>query len=295
MKKFLFLVGFLFLLCGLNSKAQIYTAMEPVIQVGGRTVSKTSIIAPTCRVNESGTIRISVWVNPDGLVTRTEVDKNYSTIRDLSAWESCRNAARKLTFMEKFDPWGGLSSGTVTYIFGAQPQPGLTNESREPVLKFMDITVDGGKEQFIAALVQKGFVVTNRQKAMLKGVYNGDMVYLAVHANSANKVDRLLVMYPQCDKLSDAIRKYNSLLDRFGRSTDYFAYLGNCALMQSESYSDEALRAREARFGVKNSRTGYFSGNDTDFKKSPGIVWFYVKDKSVFLFFDNLKNRPLGW
>lgn len=71
---------------------------------------------PSTKFNETGTVVVSIWVDPNGKVVRAQVNPKGTTVLDNSLRKTAVNAALNSTFAQ--DPTApGQQRGTITYEF----------------------------------------------------------------------------------------------------------------------------------------------------------------------------------
>ena len=88
----------------------------------------------------------------------------------------------------------------------------IAQTSAEGTLKFLNIPIDGTKENMISRIKEKGFRYDS-YKDCLRGQFNGKDVEVYVVTNH-NVVDRIYVAYPEMSE-SRVITEYNILLGQF--------------------------------------------------------------------------------
>lgn len=93
------------------------------------------------------------------------------------------------------------------------------------VTTFIDIPIDGTKEQMIKKLQQKGFDIVDYKKGILKGEFNGEESYIFIVTNR-NKVYRICVRNINIYSEQQAIVKFNNLVKQFNNSNKYIPAFG---------------------------------------------------------------------
>lgn len=75
-----------------------------------------SLSLPQSNSEEVGSIVVTIWVNPEGKVTRAVAGARGTTIDNRSLWRNCENASSRSTFSENLNaPFE--QKGTITYKF----------------------------------------------------------------------------------------------------------------------------------------------------------------------------------
>ena len=91
------------------------TTDKPNARVKGRnTIGQ--LPKPDYKVQESGTVVVSVWVDNYGNVTKALPGADGTTVTDKTLWQAARNAAMNTHFNQSADA-PPLQEGTITYIF----------------------------------------------------------------------------------------------------------------------------------------------------------------------------------
>ena len=91
------------------------TTGAPNAHLKGRNVVGT-LPRPAYRVQESGTVVVTVWVDQYGTVKKAQAGADGTTVTNTELWTAARNAAMNTKFNLKADA-PALQQGTITYIF----------------------------------------------------------------------------------------------------------------------------------------------------------------------------------
>ncbi len=78
--------------------------------------SAKSLPKPQYTSNEQGNVVVKIWVNKDGIVTRSEAGERGTTIVDRSLWKMAEEAAKQSKFSPDNDA-ADIQIGTITYKF----------------------------------------------------------------------------------------------------------------------------------------------------------------------------------
>lgn len=273
------------LLLSFIGHAMTYSEGMPIVSMTGRKADVSTLVNPAINVPCQGTVTIDVWVDIFGNVKLTEISTMNSTVTDTRVLMKAREAARNIRFSENFlGP--DLQRGNVVYKFGSRNYPFVKNSisANMNTLTFMGVPVDGTLENMLTALQLKGFTVTNRTKGFLKGQFNGQKVDVGISTNHG-KVDRVMVMFPQQYDTYGVWQQYNALLNQF----DHLDKYANSSHTPYLTYKQEYTADDERR-----SRAVYVLKNET-YKQTPSAkVWFRFSKGRVYLYYDNVNNRPNG-
>jgi len=88
----------------------------PNAQLKGRP-HKGNLARPVYKVQESGTVVVTIWVDLYGNVKKTEIDFDGTTVQNKALWQAAVNAAKETHFAignEKTEP---LQKGRIIYNF----------------------------------------------------------------------------------------------------------------------------------------------------------------------------------
>lgn len=122
----------------------------------------------------------------------------------------------------------------------------IAQTSAEGTLKFLNIPIDGTKENMISRIKEKGFRYDS-YKDCLRGQFNGKDVEVYVVTNH-NVVDRIYVAYPEMSE-SRVITEYNILLGQFNRNKKYIALQENEKIPDNEDLSYE-MTVKNKKYGA---------------------------------------------
>lgn len=122
----------------------------------------------------------------------------------------------------------------------------IAQTSVEGTLKFLNIPIDGTKENMISRIKEKGFRYDS-YKDCLRGQFNGKDVEVYVVTNH-NVVDRIYVAYPEMSE-SRVITEYNILLGQFNRNKKYIALQENEKIPDNEDLSYE-MTVKNKKYGA---------------------------------------------
>lgn len=75
-----------------------------------------SLPKPVYNVQESGTVVVTIWVDPYGNVQKAVAGADGTTVTDKNLWAAARKAAMESHFKMKADA-PAMQEGTITYIF----------------------------------------------------------------------------------------------------------------------------------------------------------------------------------
>lgn len=122
----------------------------------------------------------------------------------------------------------------------------IAQTSVEGTLKFLNIPIDGTKENMISRIKEKGFRYDS-YKDCLRGQFNGKDVEVYVVTNH-NVVDRIYVAYPEMSE-SRVITEYNILRGQFNRNKKYIALQENEKIPDNEDLSYE-MTVKNKKYGA---------------------------------------------
>lgn len=247
---------------------------SPVISLPGRTAEPQSLETITLANPENGRVVVEIWVDEAGNVMRAAPISDGSGTASFAMRDRCRQAAKKLRFNRSATP---CQKGTVVYAF-SNAETMSSCSGKRPVT-FLGVPVDGPIAKMIVALGNKGFRVTTNDHT-LKGWFNGCEVSVLLHTNRG-KVDRVMVAFPASTDGYALSNRYNTLLGQMASSPKYTAVRGTVAMQCKHSYAPEELNGYCAVFRPKD--------NDVC-----GTVWMRPADNTVYLYYDNISNRPDG-
>lgn len=122
----------------------------------------------------------------------------------------------------------------------------IAQTSAEGTLKFLNIPIDGTKENMISQIKEKGFRYDS-YNGCLRGQFNGKDVEVYVVTNH-DVVDRIYVAYPEMSE-SLVITEYNILLGQFNRNKKYIALQENEQIPNNEDLSYE-MTVKNKKYGA---------------------------------------------
>ena len=298
------------LICGAQGSEGIATAI-----LDGRTIVKEAPKLTTPGTID-GIVVVSIDVDASGAVISATSGAEGTTLSNQSILNATRASALKARFNTE-DTATGLQKGTITYCFTSFDYP----QTKESVLKFLGIPVDGTVENMKKALADKGFGPHFMFNYWV-GIFDGENVALYINENH-NKVDKISVNFHMRTDDNEIQVKYNTLLSRFDRNSKYVSIVPREPLedryisrsdnhdavyfflhpkANPEQWRQDFLTEYQTRFSRELSSLRYEELEETLFCMSPrvsaavcGIVWFTIDEhRNLYLHYINIKNRPHG-
>lgn len=174
--------------------------------------------------------------------------------------------------------------------------------SCDNTIKFLDIPVDGNKEQVTKKLEDKGFKYDSKSDNF-SGTFNGKSARLYVVTNNG-KVNRVCVIFNSISEEDELREYYNNLINQFTTNGKYIAAVEPASIPKKESIFWEMCmhdKEYETAFYPKNILTKKeikALKNNIPIDSASGAVWFKIikLEYSYFLvlYYDNLNNMPNG-
>ena len=96
----------------------------------------------------------------------------------------------------------------------------LSSYSQNDVTRFLDVPVDGFKNEMIQKLKSKGYTLIPNSKDNLEGEFNGTNVILSINTNN-NKVWRIIVSEANETDETNIKIKFNNLIRQFADNQRY--------------------------------------------------------------------------
>lgn len=271
------------LLLSFIGHAMTYSEGMPIVSMTGRKVSVSTLVNPAINVPCQGTVTVDIWVDIFGNVKLTEISTMNSTVTDTRVLMKAREAARNIRFDQSISA-PDLQRGNVVYTFNQSDSSNIEKSTDPNAIRFMGVPVDGTLENMLTALQLKGFTVTDRTKGFLKGQFNGQKVDVGISTNHG-KVDRVMVMFPQQYDTYGVWQQYNALLNQFDHLDKYANSSHTPYLTYKQEYTADDERRSSAVYVLKNET----------YKQTPSAkVWFRFSKGRVYLYYDNVNNRPNG-
>lgn len=90
-------------------------SVSDIVPLKGRKLIGT-LPFPSYNVKESGTVVVTIWVDPYGNVVKAQPGADGTTVTSRKLWAAARDAAMKAHFNKKTNA-PALQQGAITYIF----------------------------------------------------------------------------------------------------------------------------------------------------------------------------------
>ncbi len=166
--------------------------------------------------------------------------------------------------------------------------------AQHEVTKFLGIPVDGSKSEMIRKLKDKGFKTSSTNKEIMKGLFNGKDVWLAV-ADYKDKVYRIAVSDINGETNPGEVKiRFNNLCAQFEDNKKYYT-LTNCFIPEAEDIGYE-MTVNQKRYEACYYQRSEQDNSYEELAKRP--VWFVILcdygQYRIMMFYDNVYNQPNG-
>jgi hypothetical protein len=207
----------------------------------------------------------------------------------------------------------------------------LSSYSQNDVTRFLDVPVDGFKNEMIQKLRSKGYTLIPNSKDKLEGEFNGTNVILAINTNN-NKVWRIIVAEANETDETNIKIKFNNLIRQFADNQRYFkqadSTITKFIIPKDEDISHEILikkKRYEAVFyqktlkydSISNEKELLFAKDNLNEKESERLtelisesfkenlncfnkpVWFMIQETGydkyrIVIYYENEYNKANG-
>lgn len=300
------------LLCALACGAQGSEGVATAILEGRTVIKEAPKLATPGTID--GIVVVSIDVDASGAVISATSGAEGTTISNQSVLNATRTSALKALFNAEAAATG-IQKGTITFRFTSFDYP----QTKESVLKFLGIPIDGSIESIKKALEAKGFKAINN--GLMSGQFDGEPITLGFTANHG-KVNRVALRFDKRISKESVRIKYNTLLSRFNRNAKYSSvfiqeeetdnglyrknYDAIYFYLHPKVVPDTWIQDFQAEYRHHYSRAlttlKYEELEEILFSMPTrisaavcGIVWFTIDEwDSLYLYYVNIKNRPRG-